>query len=180
MKSTFFAVLTEMNLGDETLNTAKKCGTGLMCLRCDGTSLTTQFPGLDVLVHYCSPLPHRMSHGPEYLYQRGKSQFGNPKWNQQEEDSSQFSLSCATPKPQHTWYPLPLLGRHRLPATIEREPWLAKHSAPASRINRRPLITALSQNATGMLIKLQPHWEKAFESHLTACQHMHGPILHLI
>lgn len=61
-----------------------------------------------------------------------------------------------------------------------REPWLAKHSAPASRINGRPLITALSQNATGMLIKLQPHWEKAFESHLTACQHMHGPILRLI
>ncbi len=47
-------------------------------------------------------------------------------------------------------------------AVSRQQPWLAKSSAPASTTNGWPLITALSQNATRMLIKLQPHWGKGF------------------
>lgn len=142
-----------MNFDDETLNTAKKCGTGLMCLRCDGTSLTTQFPGLDALVRYCSPLPHRMSHGPKYLCQRGKRQFGNPKWNQQEKDWSRFSLSCTTLNPS-TCNILFLSLRDAVSRQRLRD---SRDWEKCSRTNGWPLITTLSMNATGMLINLQPH-----------------------
>ncbi len=87
-----------------------------MCLRCDGMPLTAQFPGLDVLVHYCSPLPHRMSHGPKYLCQRGKRQFGILTGINRKKIESVLPLMSDT-KPQHAWCPLPLFWRRRLQAT---------------------------------------------------------------
>lgn len=76
----------------------------------------------------------------------------------------------------------PSYVRHRTPSArdilfrcsgdaVSRQRLRKSRDWQSTRINGRPLITAQSQNATGMLINVQPHGEKAFQSHFAARQH---------